>query len=341
MSLIALALAAGLLAPGPLGAQTPDAMRIETGEAVVGQEDVRVGAILSHSEPLLAVSLAVCVDEQAMSLEGFTVEGSSLADAEGCFFRVEEACGVLGVVLDLDPPVTSSAIPPENDRTIAFIVVRIRPDAPLGEAAIRFLPADGPVGVHNVYTDPLGRDVRPLLVDGAVRVTCGALRIHAVEPALALEGETIRLLGEGFVDDGTLEVLVDGKPVGFQWVDATQLRFQAPALGVETDRIVEVCLAGGCAQGTFGSRPGYRFVRGDANFDARTDLGDSISILQYLFEEYPIPCPDAADANDDARIDIGDAIWLLNYLFVDGPAPPPPIDAAGPDPTADDLLCTS
>jgi len=329
------------LAACAFAAETPDALRIDMGVARAGEEGVRVPVLLSHREPFLAVSVSVCVDEKALSFGGFCIEGSCLEGAEGFFADWDETCGVLGVVLDLEPPHTTAAIPPQADRTVAHIVLRVRPDAPLGEAAIRLVTPAGSIGVHNVYTNPQGRDVRPALQDGGVRVIGDPPRLDAVEPALAVEGEVIRLRGEGLAGDGTLEVRIDGEPAGFRWIDETRINLQAPALGREADRIIRVCHAGGCAEASYASRPGPRFLRGDANFDARLDLADPIAILQFLFDDSAIDCADGADANDDARIDLGDAIWLLNYIFAGGPPPPPPADSAGLDPTADGLLCGS
>ncbi|MBN1421082.1 MAG: VCBS repeat-containing protein [Planctomycetes bacterium] len=83
------------------------------------------------------------------------------------------------------------------------------------------------------------------------------------------------------------------------------------------------------------------FLRGDANGDGQLDLGDAISILNYLFVpgSGPVACEDALDTNDDGHLDLGDAVRLLNYLFAQGPAPLPPFPEKGNDPTADALRC--
>jgi len=88
------------------------------------------------------------------------------------------------------------------------------------------------------------------------------------------------------------------------------------------------------------------FVRGDANQDGGIDLGDAISVLNYLFgaPEHPSKimvgqCPDAADTNDDGQLDLGDGIYLLNNLFAEGPPLPSPAGSCGRDPTPDPLSC--
>ncbi len=82
------------------------------------------------------------------------------------------------------------------------------------------------------------------------------------------------------------------------------------------------------------------FLRGDPNGDRRSDIGDAIFLLNYLFGAGPKPtCMDAADANDDGRSDLADSIYLLNYLFGGGPKPPAPFPTPGVDPTADRIGC--
>jgi len=84
------------------------------------------------------------------------------------------------------------------------------------------------------------------------------------------------------------------------------------------------------------------FVRGNTNADASLDIGDPITILEYLFLSKPIPCVASANTNGDLSMDIGDAVYLLNYLFIDGPPPSPPFPDCGPDPiVAVDFPCDS
>jgi len=82
------------------------------------------------------------------------------------------------------------------------------------------------------------------------------------------------------------------------------------------------------------------FIRGDADDSGDLDLTDAIVILIYLFQGGKAPpCLDAADVDDTGDLDLTDGIYLLGYLFVGGREPPSPLDAPGPDPTADELSC--
>ena len=89
------------------------------------------------------------------------------------------------------------------------------------------------------------------------------------------------------------------------------------------------------------SPPERIFRRGDVNTDERTDIGDAIRLLNFLFSGgVVLGCLDAADENDSGSIDLGDAIYGLNWLFRGGPAPPSPGPSdCGPDLTEDDLVC--
>ncbi len=83
------------------------------------------------------------------------------------------------------------------------------------------------------------------------------------------------------------------------------------------------------------------FIRGDANYDQKVDLTDSIFINNYLYKGGPQPyCIDAADANDDGKVDLSDGVYLNNYLYLGTGNPPPlPYPNAGIDPTPDTLTC--
>ncbi|HAK97580.1 MAG TPA: hypothetical protein DCM87_21960 [Planctomycetes bacterium] len=83
-----------------------------------------------------------------------------------------------------------------------------------------------------------------------------------------------------------------------------------------------------------------RFVRGDANGSATTDIADAIFLLSHLFAAGPAPsCRDAGDANDDEKLDIADAIALLSHLFASAGPLPPPFGACGEDLTESSLEC--
>ncbi len=83
------------------------------------------------------------------------------------------------------------------------------------------------------------------------------------------------------------------------------------------------------------------FIRGDANLDGSTDIGDAVFILSGLFGLGPLPtCLDAADTNDDGLTDVADGVYLLSFLFVPASPPPPaPFPTPGVDPTVDGMQC--
>jgi len=80
-----------------------------------------------------------------------------------------------------------------------------------------------------------------------------------------------------------------------------------------------------------------RFVRGDVDASGALELGDAISIVQYLFAGGSAPCEDAADVDDDGGLALNDPIRLFEYMFRGGPPPAPPFPSPGPDPTPDAL----
>jgi hypothetical protein len=67
---------------------------------------------------------------------------------------------------------------------------------------------------------------------------------------------------------------------------------------------------------------------GDANGDGAVDIGDAVSLLNYLYKGgLPPACDpitDCGDVNLDEAVDLGDAIYLLNYLYKSGPPPGSP-----------------
>jgi len=76
--------------------------------------------------------------------------------------------------------------------------------------------------------------------------------------------------------------------------------------------------------------PGPVFVRCDPNLDGKSDVADSVWILNELFQSGPRSrCPDASDCNGDGRRDIADALYGLEFQFMGGPPPPAPFPACG------------
>ncbi len=58
---------------------------------------------------------------------------------------------------------------------------------------------------------------------------------------------------------------------------------------------------------------------GDANYDGKTDVGDAVTIIDYVFRQGSLPmCPPSADANNDCSVNVADAVTLINYIFKDG-----------------------
>lgn len=65
-----------------------------------------------------------------------------------------------------------------------------------------------------------------------------------------------------------------------------------------------------------------RFVCGDANGDGTINVGDAVTIINYVFKGGPAPVPLAGgDANGDGDCNVGDAVYHINYVFKGGPAP--------------------
>jgi hypothetical protein len=81
------------------------------------------------------------------------------------------------------------------------------------------------------------------------------------------------------------------------------------------------------------------FIRGDVNRDQTVDIGDPVTLLNFLFlGGLAPPCMDAADSNDDGTIDLADSTATLTALFLGGTPLPEPSSPGG-DSTLDDLSC--
>ena len=69
------------------------------------------------------------------------------------------------------------------------------------------------------------------------------------------------------------------------------------------------------------------FVRGDCNSDARIDLSDGISLLNFAFLGVDEPsCQEACDFDAQGELGITTAVFFFNALFQGGAAIPPPQD---------------
>ncbi len=61
---------------------------------------------------------------------------------------------------------------------------------------------------------------------------------------------------------------------------------------------------------------------GDVNFTGDVNVGDAVSLLNYIFKGGPAPrVMNWADANADCSVNVGDVVYLIGYVFRSGPAP--------------------
>lgn len=60
---------------------------------------------------------------------------------------------------------------------------------------------------------------------------------------------------------------------------------------------------------------------GDANGDGFVNVGDVVTIKNYVFYNGTLACEDESDVNGDCEINGGDVVYLKNYVFSGGPAP--------------------
>ncbi len=61
---------------------------------------------------------------------------------------------------------------------------------------------------------------------------------------------------------------------------------------------------------------------GDVNFTGDVNVGDAVSLLNYIFKGGPAPrVMNWADANADCTVNVGDVVYLIGYIFRSGPAP--------------------
>lgn len=95
-------------------------------------------------------------------------------------------------------------------------------------------------------------------------------------------------------------------------------------------------------RGVFAAGEDCVFLRGDVDRGGGVNIGDAVSILNYLFAGGVAPgCLDSADVDDDGSVNLADAINILNYLFAGGDAPAYPHPNPGIDSVSDGLTCYS
>ncbi|MCP4569298.1 MAG: hypothetical protein GY841_17125, partial [FCB group bacterium] len=64
-----------------------------------------------------------------------------------------------------------------------------------------------------------------------------------------------------------------------------------------------------------------------ANGDEALNVGDAVSLINYVFKGGPAPEPlEAGLTNGDEVINVGDAVWMINYVFKGGDDPICPWD---------------
>lgn len=76
----------------------------------------------------------------------------------------------------------------------------------------------------------------------------------------------------------------------------------------------------------WGVEAGYvlaiRVTRGDVNADGIINVGDVVSLVNYLYKGGGEPCPvEAGDVNSDGIVNVGDVVYLVNYLYKGGDPP--------------------
>lgn len=66
----------------------------------------------------------------------------------------------------------------------------------------------------------------------------------------------------------------------------------------------------------------YNVLRGDANNDAKLNVGDPVFLINHIFRNGPGPITnESGDANFDVTVNIADAVFLINHIFKEGPPP--------------------
>jgi hypothetical protein len=76
----------------------------------------------------------------------------------------------------------------------------------------------------------------------------------------------------------------------------------------------------------WGVEAGYvlaiRVTRGDVNADGIINVGDVVSLVNYLYKGGGEPCPvEAGDVTSDGIVNVGDVVYLVNYLYKGGDPP--------------------
>ncbi len=63
-------------------------------------------------------------------------------------------------------------------------------------------------------------------------------------------------------------------------------------------------------------------ICGDTNNDGLVNIGDAVSLVNFIFKSGPGPEPlEIGDVNTDTGVNVGDVVYLINYIFKGGPEP--------------------
>lgn len=84
--------------------------------------------------------------------------------------------------------------------------------------------------------------------------------------------------------------------------------------------------AGLSESANWGVEAGYvlaiRVTRGDVNAGGIINVGDVVSLVNYLYRAGGEPCPvEAGDVTSDGIVNVGDVVYLVNYLYRGGDPP--------------------
>jgi hypothetical protein len=158
-----------------------------------------------------------------------------------------------------------------------------------------------------------------------------------VDPSRASHcgGRVVTILGQGFTRSTTVEIGASiGVPVEF--ISSRELRFSVPPtsdLGTFALRIREGAFV---EETPFVLDPPADFLRGDVDGNSLVQLEDATLLSRIVLGTQPTTTGqlnrNAFDVNDDGKIDFGDSIHLLQFLFEGGPAPSFPFPSVGQDP---------
>jgi hypothetical protein len=66
----------------------------------------------------------------------------------------------------------------------------------------------------------------------------------------------------------------------------------------------------------------FSYIEGDTNGDGEVNVVDAVFLINYLFDNGPVPIPlESGDTNCDNEVNVVDVVYLVNYLFDEGPEP--------------------